>query len=335
MNDIQYQFVKKILNSSSHGAKEIGRSFAPSNIALCKYWGKRDDVLNLPCNGSISISLGEKGTFTEIKRTNKDVFVLNSQIMPCESLFSKRMTSFLDLFRDSCRAPGFEVITTNNIPTSAGLASSASGFAALVLALNDLTGWELANKDLSLLARIGSGSASRSIYNGFVKWNMGKSHDGFDSYSELIDLKWYELRIGILKVDETEKKISSREAMKKCVATSKKYQAWPKQAEEDFHNIYNAIFEKNFLLLGQIAEANALRMHETIRDTVPSIDFFTNETYELLEKIKKIRKNGIEVFATIDAGPNIKILFLDKNESIIFNEFSNIEIIKPFKDPNA
>ena len=84
--------------------------------------------------------------------------------------------------------------------------------------------------------------------------------------------------------------------MKKCVATSKKYQAWPKQAEKDFHNIYNAIFEKNFLLLGQIAEANALRMHETIRDTVPSIDFFTNETYELLEKIKKIRKNGIEVF---------------------------------------
>ena len=89
MNDIQYQFVKKILNSSSHGAKEIGRAFAPSNIALCKYWGKRDDVLNLPCNGSISISLGEKGTFTEIKRTNKDVFVLNSQIMPSESLFSK------------------------------------------------------------------------------------------------------------------------------------------------------------------------------------------------------------------------------------------------------
>ena len=97
MNDIQYQFVKKILSSSSHSAKEVGRAFAPSNIALCKYWGKRDEVLNLPFNSSISISLGNKGSFTEIKRSNKDTFFLNDKIIDNETAFSCRLSKFLDL----------------------------------------------------------------------------------------------------------------------------------------------------------------------------------------------------------------------------------------------
>jgi diphosphomevalonate decarboxylase len=335
MNDIQYQFVKKILSSSSHSAKEVGRAFAPSNIALCKYWGKRDEVLNLPFNSSISISLGNKGSFTEIKRSNKDTFFLNDKIIDNETAFSCRLSKFLDLFRSHCRAPGFEIRTTNNIPTSAGLASSASGFAALVLALNDLTGWELNKKELSLLARLGSGSASRSIYNGFVIWNAGKNYDGLDSYSQLINVKWPEIRVGIIKIDESEKKISSREAMKRCVATSKKYNSWPSIAEEHFRKIQNSIIDKDIDILGSTAEKNALKMHEVIRDTIPTIDFFTSETYECLKRIKRLRENNVTVYATVDAGPNIKILFLENELKEICKEFKEIEIINPFGEANA
>ena len=135
MHELQHQFVK-ILENASHGAKKLW--FAPSNIALCKYWGKRDKILNLPQNSSLSISLGNKGTQTQIKRSSYDKFILNDQVLDSSSLFYQRLKTFLDLFRDSCRAPGFEVITKNNIPTSAGLASKCSGYAALVLALNDL-----------------------------------------------------------------------------------------------------------------------------------------------------------------------------------------------------
>ena len=335
MNDIQYQFVKKILSTSSHSAKEVGRAFAPSNIALCKYWGKRDEVLNLPVNSSISISLGNKGSFTEIKRSNKDTFILNDKIIDNQTAFSSRLSKFLDLFRSHCRAPGFEVRTKNNIPTSAGLASSASGFAALVLALNDLTGWELNNKNLSLLARLGSGSASRSIYNGFVIWNAGKNIDGSDSYSQSIDVKWPEIRIGIIKIDESKKKISSRDAMKKCVATSKKYNFWPSLATEHLCKIQNAIIVKDFDMLGSTAEKNALKMHEVIRDTIPRIDFFTSETYQCLERIKSLRSNNVSVYATIDAGPNIKVLFLENELKVICKEFKKVEIINPFGEMNA
>ena len=141
MHELQHQFVKRSLKMLPMVHLKKAMVSLQVNIALCKYWGKRDKILNLPQNSSLSISLGNKGTQTQIKRSSYDKFILNDQVLDSSSLFYQRLKNFLDLFRDSCRAPGFEVITKNNIPTSAGLASSASGYAALVLALNDLAGF--------------------------------------------------------------------------------------------------------------------------------------------------------------------------------------------------
>lgn len=332
MSDLQHQFVKNILLRASHGANEQGRGFAPANIALCKYWGKRDQELNLPLNSSISISIGEKGTLTEISRRSSDQFFLNDQLIDDSNIFSKRLSLFLDLFRNHCRAPGFEVRTFNTIPTAAGLASSASGYAALVLALDDLSGWQLDRKKLSMLARLGSGSATRSLFSGFVVWYAGIAKDGMDSYAEQLEINWPEFKLGLIKIEHNAKPISSRIAMQKTVETSPRFNEWPKRAASDFNDIREAILEYNFDKVGQLSEENALEMHALMNEAIPSINYLLPETYSQMKKINDIRKNGLPVYFTIDAGPNIKLLFQKKHIDYVKDEFNSIEIINPFGD---
>ena len=330
MHELQHQFVKKILENASHGAFEKGYGFAPSNIALCKYWGKRDKILNLPQNSSLSISLGNKGTQTQIKRSSYDKFILNDQVLDSSSLFYQRLKTFLDLFRDSCRAPGFEVITKNNIPTSAGLASSASGYAALVLALNDLAGWDLPRQLLSMLARLGSGSASRSLFKGFAIWHCGQRDDGTDSFAESIDVTWSELRIGVITLTDNEKPVDSRSGMERTVETSNRYKGWPERARMDIETIYEAIKNKDFQILGSTSELNALEMHATMREATPPLDYFLPETRAQIDYVQQLRADGLPVYLTIDAGPNIKLLFKAEHQDDILLAFPSLEVINPF-----
>ncbi|NCX93179.1 MAG: diphosphomevalonate decarboxylase, partial [Gammaproteobacteria bacterium] len=160
---------------------EEGSAFAPANIALVKYWGKRDEALNLPLTDSLSLSLKTHGTTTRIRiiEESQDRFFLNGARVPPESDFYRRTHEFLNLFRHQ---ENFEMHTESNIPIAAGLASSASGFAALVLALDDLCGWQLPKEKLSVLARLGSGSACRSFWPHWVKWQKGERDDGLDSH---------------------------------------------------------------------------------------------------------------------------------------------------------
>lgn len=164
----------------AHMVKDVGSAYAPTNIALCKYWGKRNQQINLPLTSSLSIALPSKGARTHIKQHTHDQVVLNGQLLAMDSTFVKRLASFLDLFRDESTW-ALSVDIEMNIPVAAGLASSACGFAALVLSLDDLFGWQLSKKELSILARLGSGSASRSLWNGFVEWHAGEQEDGMDS----------------------------------------------------------------------------------------------------------------------------------------------------------
>ena len=187
-------------------------AFAPTNIALCKYWGKRDVELNLPVTSSLSVSLGKKGASTTLSVIEgaADKAILNHQSVDTASDFYKRLVHFLDLFRIDPRMR-FCVDIESNIPIAAGLASSACGFAALALVLNTLFQWELHSHELSILARLGSGSACRSIWPGFVEWEAGVRNDGMDSVGKMIPEVWPELCIGLLMVSEQTKKISSRE----------------------------------------------------------------------------------------------------------------------------
>ncbi len=328
--------VKHILRHTSLGSFFCGEgsAFAPSNVALCKYWGKRDLELNLPVTSSLSISLGNKGTFTKIKHEGTtDNYIVNGVVIGQEAQFAKRLKEFMDLFRP--HGVHYLVEIDTNVPIAAGFASSACGFASLVQALNKLYDWRLDKKDLSILARLGSGSACRSLFEGFVEWQRGDNGDGMDSYGIKLECVWPELRIGMLMVSAEEKAISSRRAMQLTVETSPLYAAWPDQVAADLSNIRLALTRKDFNLLGEIAESNAISMHTTMWAAKPPIVYSLPETFAAIAKVQELRLAGIPVFFTQDAGPNLQLLFLVEHEEHVLRVFPELEVVLPFPDSNA
>ena len=323
------KIVAQIINSEFQPKNNTAKAWAPSNIALVKYWGKRNVELNLPVTSSLSVSLGHLGTSTKITLADKDAVYLNSSDV-LETKFAQRLLSYLDNFRQS-QNMGFEINTENNFPTAAGLASSASGFAALILALNQLYGWDLSKKELSILARMGSGSASRSLFSGFVEWFCGERDDGLDSYAEPLENEWPELQIGVVTVTEAQKSVGSTEGMLRTLDSSMLYKMWPDKVDADLVTIKWAIEKKDFELLGKTAESNALAMHATMMAAWPPLLYWQPETVAVFNKVWKLRREGIQVYFTIDAGPNVKLLFLIENKPEIIRQFSNLEIIGPFE----
>ena len=242
------EYIESILGKVNWDfSKASAGAFAPSNIALSKYWGKRDKALNLPFTDSVSISLGNLGAVTNVKNTQEDndVVFLNDIEVDRNNSFYIRLVKFLDL----CR-PGddfkFSIDTVSNIPVGAGIASSACGFAALTKALNEFFSWGLSNEKLSMLARLGSGSAARSMWDGFVYWHAGNSNDGKDCYAELMPYEWPEIRVGLILIETGPKIISSTDAMNRCVATSKFYSDWPKVCNVVLREVCSAIESKDF-----------------------------------------------------------------------------------------
>lgn len=311
--------------------REKGMAFAPTNIALCKYWGKRDTELNLPVTSSLSVSLPDKGAMTTltIHAEPNDKIILNGRELEPDSGFVKRTVQFLDLFRKN-HAWRLLIDINMNIPVAAGLASSAAGFASLTSALNDLFDWQLPLQDLSILARLGSGSASRSFWNGFVEWHAGVQLDGMDSYAAPLPHEWQQLCVGILPISDAEKPISSREAMQRTVSTSMLYAMWPKKVAQDMMVIKKALQGKNFALLGGTAESNAMNMHATMLSSWPPVCYFMPETIAAMQRIWKLRDEGLEVYFTQDAGPNLKLLFLEKNKETIKKQFPLVDVINVF-----
>jgi len=309
---------------------KIGEAYAPTNIALCKYWGKRNQELNLPVTSSLSISLADKGAAVSIKVNSVDQVILNNVILTPDSGFSQRLFKYIDLFRIE-NSIFFQINIQSNIPIAAGLASSACGFASVIKALNHLYAWELSNRELSILARLGSGSASRSIVHGFVEWHVGKRDDGMDSYSELIEKEWPELCIGLCILNRDEKKISSREAMQRTIETGSLYPAWPAKVAVDLSLLRQAITSNDFELLGRTSESNAMTMHATMLSAWPAISYCLPETLVTMQKVWKLRDEGLSLYFTQDAGPNLKLLFLKKDLHFVVEQFENVEVVNPFR----
>ena len=330
--NITRQDVVNIICKKAVGGRKINiktatqKHFAPINIALLKYWGKRNEELKLPTTSSLSITLTEYGTTTQIVKSenNTDEVYLNDTNINPNSSFYIKVFEYLDLFRHYFNDKNkYKIITYNNIATASGLASSASGFGALVLAINDLYNLELDNKNLSILARLGSGSACRSVFgieekNKFVIWHKGIRTDGIDSFAEPIynlpDFTKH-IKIKIVEISNEKKSISSTDAMQQTIETSNelithgktsKYQQWITQTEQDLIEIFNA---KNFNEFGEIVERNALMMHYAIQEA--GINYFLPKTLEVINTIQENRKLGIKnEYFTIDAGANIKVLSL-------------------------
>ncbi len=324
--------VAKIIQERYQPKHEKGLAFAPTNIALCKYWGKRDSELNLPMTSSLSVALPDKGAMTSLipHQDQPDVVTLNGKELPSDTSFVVRLTDFLDLFRPQ-KQWHLQIDIMMNIPVAAGLASSACGFASVISAMNDLFDWQLPKHDLSILARLGSGSAARSFWTGFVEWRAGVQADGMDSYAEPLTYEWPELYVGILSITEKEKMISSRDAMQRTVDSSILYGNWTKKVARDMVILRQAIHAKNFSLLAGTAESNALTMHATMLSSWPPICYFLPETIAAMHKIWELRREGLEIYFTEDAGPNLKLLLLEKDKDKIKEQYPNIEIIRLFE----
>jgi diphosphomevalonate decarboxylase len=311
-------------------ARAKARAYAPTNIALCKYWGKRNTELNLPLTSSLSIALPDKGakvTLTPCETTDK--VVLNGQVLANDTRFVIRLCEFLDLFRSSNQ--WFLMVEIEmSIPVAAGLASSACGFASLVLALNTLFQWQLNKQQLSILSRLGSGSAARSLWTGFVEWHAGVAADGMDSVAEPLTAGWPGLSVGILTFSNQEKPLSSRIAMQRTVETSILYQSWPAQVQRDLSRLRSAIIAQDFEMLGSTAEANALSMHATMQSSWPPICYHLPQTLAAMQQIWALRAQGLSLYCTQDAGPNFKLLFRAQDEAAVLQYFPELQVERVF-----
>lgn len=276
---------------------------APINIALVKYWGKRDEIAVLPYNPSISLTLDALYTETtlESKSTPGVDFVLNNQ-----NENPQKVIDFLRRFQGFNPHDGLTITSYNKVPTAAGFASSASGFAALSVAANT---YYKTNYDLPRLVEItrqGSGSAVRSLLGGAVIWNT-------DGSIESLNASLDEYVFIIVLIDEEKKPISSREGMKRTVKTSALYENFVAQAHKDAEDMKEALNYNRFSLIGTIMEKNALLMHATTMNAEPPFTYLKQETFEVLDILTSLRQNNILAFATIDAGPNVKILLKEKD----------------------
>ncbi|WP_294945358.1 diphosphomevalonate decarboxylase [Sulfurivirga sp.] len=324
----RHEFVRQLIPGLTAAPGTCGTGSAPVNIALAKYWGKRDSELNLPRNSSLSVALPSLGTRTRVILIDgpQDRVTLNGQ--PAPEGFTRRLSAWLDLFRPAGAA--FEVETENSVPTAAGLASSASGFAALARALDDLFDWQLDARTLSMLARIGSGSASRSLFDGFAVWHRGERDDGLDSWAEPLPQRWPALRIGLVEVDVTQKPVGSTAGMTRTVDTCPLYDAWPDFAERCVRDLTAAIEARDMEKLGEIAEHNALTMHATMIATRPPVLYWIPESVAAMQRVWALRQAGTGVWFTMDAGPNLKLLFEADARPAVVAAFPDLRIIAPF-----
>ncbi len=292
---------------------------APANIAFIKYWGKADNELRLPLNDSISMNLSGAYTLTTVEFsesfTKDQVTLLNGEFSGAEVT---RVVRGLDRIRQKAgRTEKARVVTKNTFPKGAGSAASASGFAALALAGFAAFGLELPEKELTIFARLGSGSACRSIPDGFVIWKKGKSSETSIAYS-LYPHDYWDIRDILVIVDRRMKKVSTSEGME-TVTTSPYLLPRIEAISERMSNIRKALSEKNFQRFGEITEEDCLDMHHVMQTQNPPLIYWNQTTRHIMESVMNWRRAGLPVYFTIDAGPNVHLICEGKNEARVLD----------------
>ena len=298
-----------------------------ANIAIVKYWGKKDAEKMIPATSSISLTLNDMFTETEMefikdedtkiavekemkngnckdKFSNMtDLFYLNGELQ--DKMHTEKISKVVDLFREN-RSQKVKISTTNNMPTAAGLSSSSSGLSAVIKACNELFGKNYAQSELAQISKFGSGSSSRSFFGPIAAWDK----DTGEICEVKTDLK---LAMIVLVLNENKKEISSRNGMELCAKTSTYFDEWVKQSEIDFVNMKKYLAENDFEKVGTLTEENALRMHKTTETANPPFSYFNEKTYEAMDFVKNLRNSGEKCYFTMDAGPNVKVLCLEED----------------------
>ncbi len=289
-------------------------SLGYANIALVKYWGKKSKDPVLPYNPNISLRLDNLLSKTKIEKNNNNVdeFYINDEKQSQEEV--DKMIKFISKFTPTERE-AITIRSYNTVPTAAGLSSSSSGTMALVLACNEYFKLNKTTKELVEIAKEGSGSSCRSFYK-LAAWLEDGSVEELECSLDF--------GMMVLVVNEDRKKISSRVAMERCVQTSTTFGAWVEKAKNDFVLMKEALKEAYFEKIGEITESNALAMHGTTSTSTPSFSFLTEESYMAMDIVKELRSKGYRCYFTMDAGPNVKVLYLREDQDKLYEEISKL-----------
>lgn len=303
---------------------------SPANIAFIKYWGQKDTNLTLPFHDSFSMNLSNCYTVinlvVEKNSSINELYIKNYQ----EKEFRKeegeafekvkRFVKVIEAFFNKKINFGFRIYSQNSFPKKAGIASSASFFSGLALAFSLAAGQLLSEKKLSILARLsGSGSACRSVPDGFSWWRKGK--DSLTSYAfSIASPSFWQLSDLVLILSSQEKKVSSSEGHKKA-SSSPFFNFRLKDVERRIKLIKNAFLRKDFSLFGSLIEEECLSMHLVMMTQKPPLYYWSGKTIEIIKKIVQLRKEGVEGYYTIDAGENIHLICQKKDEKKLYDYF--------------
>ncbi len=297
---------------------------ANPNIALIKYWGNLDDSLNLPANGSISMNLGNLEAVTSVTfdpYISADELFLNGE--PAETQAFQRVTAILDIVRSMAEISLFaRVESTLNFPMGTGIASSAAGFAALAMAATQAAGLQLPEKEISRLARLGSGSACRSVPSGFVEWQIGSSDSTSIATSFAPSDHWNLLDI-IVVLQSQPKKVGSKEGHT-LAHTSVLQSARVLDTPHRLEICREAICYRNFAKLAEIIELDSNMMHAVMMTSIPPLLYWEAGSIALMQAVPEWRSEGIQVAYTLDAGPNVHLICLPEYKVEIERRVANL-----------
>ncbi|MBL7150732.1 diphosphomevalonate decarboxylase [Candidatus Microgenomates bacterium] len=302
---------------------------APANIALIKYWGKKNETLRIPVNDSLAICLDKAFTMTTVEfRENlkKDKIIIDKKEAIGKE--KERVIKHLNKIRKKAGIKFFaQVVSKNSFPAATGLASSASGFAALTLAGSKAVGLNLSEKELSRLARLGSGSACRSIPDGFVYWHGGNSDRNSYAYS-LYPLSYWNLRDLTIIIQKEKKKISSTKGHQ-LAFQNPFLKARLELVKENLKKIKKAFKNKDFSLLGKVIESETLSLHSVMLTSQPALIYWQPVTLAIIHKVIDLReKRELESYFTIDAGPNVHLICQKGQEKKLKQEIQKMNGVK-------
>jgi diphosphomevalonate decarboxylase len=316
-------------------------AIAHSNIALVKYWGKIGWNNNIPAVGSVSLTLDQLSSKTTVEMDGSienNRLIINGRPAHDEQL--RRVSDFMNVIRQmNGIMMRWDIQSSNNFPTAAGLASSASAFASLALAATHAVGLNLSESQLSALARIGSGSAARSIFGGFVEMPPGRSGSDDPAAFQLEDENFWPLRVLVCVTSTAPKPVTSRDAMALTEANSPFYKAWVEVSNEDIDQMRSAIRDRNLEAVGTIAEHSAMKLHALMMSTKPPLVYWNSGTISVINVVHQMRREGLQAYFTIDAGPQVKVICLEKESSIIADRLQALSdvhaVIKAAPGPAA
>jgi diphosphomevalonate decarboxylase len=266
-------------------------------------------VLNLPAAGSLSLTLGGLDTTTTVRfgGAAADTLVIDGAVAGEAAL--KKAQRVLDLVRAAAGLAGAPVLveSANGFPTGAGLASSASGLAALTVAAARAAGLALTPEELSRIARVGSGSACRSLFGGFVEWTAGVAPDGSDSHARPVaPPEHWDLRVVVAVVEDRPKAVNSTRGMTHTAETSPFHAPFLATVGGDLGAARDAIAARDFAALGRVAERSSLRMHAAMMAADPALVYLRPESWQVVNALRALQADGVQTFFTADAGPNVK-----------------------------